>query len=76
MVFVYNAFCVNTMGTVVQLGICMMVLLALLIGGMFTACVFAQRAATVKRLGQIEDKKIQIDDNSIHSETFARKEKT
>lgn len=73
MKFVYNAFCINTMGSVVQLGICMLVMLAFLVGGMFTACVFAQRAATVKRLGHIEDKKITIDDNSIHSETFARK---
>jgi hypothetical protein len=74
--FIYNAFCLNAMGSVVQLGICMLVLLCLLVGGVFTACVFAQRAATIKRLGQIEDKKIQVYDNSIHSETFARKEKS
>ena len=53
MKFIYNAFCVNTIGNVVQLGICMLVLLCLMIGGIFTACVFAQRTATIKRLGQI-----------------------
>lgn len=51
--FVYNSFCVNSMGSAVQLGICMVVLLCLLIGGLFTACVFAQRAATIKRLHKI-----------------------
>lgn len=51
--FVYNAFCLNAMGTVVQLGICMVVLMGLLVGGMFTGCVFAQRVATVKRLGRV-----------------------
>lgn len=71
--FVYNAFCINAMGAAVQLGICMLVLLCLMIGGIFTACVFAQRSATVKRLSQIHEKKFAMEDNSIHSETFAKK---
>lgn len=72
--FLYNAFCVNAMGSVVQLGICMMVLLCLMIGGVFTGCIFAQRVATVKRLIQVHEKNFKVvDTHSIHSETFAKK---
>lgn len=48
--FIYNSFCINSMGSAVQLGICMIILLCLMIGGVFTGCIFAQRTATVKRL--------------------------
>lgn len=76
--FVYNAFCVNAMGSVVQLGICMIVLLCLIIGGMFTACVFAQRTATIKRLHQVHEKSLDMvpDEPSAHSETFAKKQRS
>lgn len=65
--FVYNTFCVNTMGYAVQLGICMIVLLCLMIGGIFTGCVFAQRAATIKRLHKVHEKNFELDQASIHS---------
>lgn len=71
--FVYNSFCLNTMGNVVQLGICTILLMCLLIGGMLTGCVFAQRTATVKRLGKVNEGKIELNEGSVHSETFARK---
>lgn len=43
------------MGYAVQAGICMLVLMALMIGGLFTGCVFAQRVATVSRLHKIQE---------------------
>ena len=58
--FIYNAFCVNAMGSTVQLGICMKVLLCIMIGGIFTSCVFAQRTATIKRLHQIHEKSLDM----------------
>ena len=71
--FVYNTFCVNAMGQAVQLGICMILLLCFMIGGVFTGCIFAQRAATIKRLHKVHEKNFQIEQNSVHSETFDRK---
>lgn len=71
--FIQNSFCVNAIGHTVDLGICMMLLLALLIGGVFTTCVFAQRTATIKRLFTIHEKNFALAENSVHSETFDRK---
>lgn len=51
--FIHNSFCVNAMGSAVKAGLCMIVLMALMIGGLFTGCVFAQRVATVNRLHKI-----------------------
>ena len=56
LVFLYNSFCINTVGSTVSLGFCMMVMLCLLIGGLFTSCVYAQRTATIKRLFTIHEK--------------------
>ena len=58
--YLHNSFCVNAIGMSVQIGICMLVLMALMIGGLFTGCVFAQRVATVKRLHRIHDDKILV----------------
>lgn len=74
--FIYNTFCVNSMGYAVQLGICLLVLLCLQIAGVFTGCVFAQRAATIKRLHTIHAANFPIEQQSIHSETFDRKAKS
>ena len=57
---------------VVQLGLCMIVLLCLMVGGVFTGCIFAQRIATVKRLHTVHEK-LQLPDDSVHSETFEKK---
>ena len=73
--FFYNTFCYNFMGMVVQLGFCMIVLLCLMVGGMFTGCIFAQRIATVKRLHTIHEK-VQMPEESVHSEVFEKKEKS
>lgn len=67
--FVYNSFCINSMGSAVQLGICMALLLCFMIGGMFTGCIFAQRTATIKRLKQGDEQqnfKI-VDSHTINS---------
>lgn len=64
--FFYNTFCINFMGQVVQLGICVLVLMSLMIGGLFTACIFAQRIATVKRLHSIHEK-LHLPEDSVHS---------
>ena len=73
--FFYNSFCINFMGQVVQLGICVIVLMCLMIGGLFTACIFAQRVATVKRLHTIHEK-LHLPEESVHSENFEKKEKS
>jgi len=66
--FFYNSFCHNFMGQVVQLGIITIVLLCIMIGGLFTSCVYAQRIATVKRLFSVHEK-LHLED-SVHSEQF------
>ena len=63
------------MGMAVQLGFCTIVLLFLLIGGLFTGCVHAQRISTMKRLHAIHEV-LKLPEESIHSENFARKEKS
>ena len=45
----------RAMGYVVQAGFCMIVLMALMIGGLLTGCVFAQRVSTVSRLNKVHD---------------------
>ena len=56
------------MGQVVQLGIITIVLLCIMIGGLFTSCVYAQRIATVKRLFSVHEK-LHLQE-SVHSEQF------
>lgn len=60
------------MGQVVQLGLTTIVLLCLMIGGLFTACIYAQRIATVKRLYTVHEK-LHLNEDSVHSETFEKK---
>ena len=73
MKFLYNTLCLNFMGLVAQLGFCCILLLCLMVGGLFTGCIFAQRVATVKRLHTIHEK---INDYSVHSENFDKKQKS
>lgn len=53
--FLYNSFCYNFMGMVVQLGLCMLILLGVMVVGMLAGCLMGQRIATMKRLHRLHE---------------------
>ncbi len=70
---VNNAFCHNVMGNVVSMGICCVLLLFVMIGGIITASVFSARYAKIENLVK-HSTRIVIPEGSLMSETFEKKE--
>ena len=64
-----NVLCKNVLAQVSVLGICCVLLLCVMIGGILTACVFSVRYETSEK----HSKRIVIPESSIHSETFEKK---
>lgn len=70
-----NVLCKNVLAQVSVLGICCILLLCVMIGGILTACVFSVRYSRIET-SEKHSKRIVIPESSIHSETFEKKNRS
>jgi cell division protein YceG involved in septum cleavage len=73
--FTYNVFCSNTLAQVATLGICSVLLLLTMIGGILTASVFSVRYSRIETVDK-HSRKIIIPEGSLISETFEKKQQS
>lgn len=70
-----NVLCKNVMAQVTTLGICSVLLMCVMIGGILTASVFSVRYSRIET-SEKHSKRIVIPESSIHSETFEKKQRS